>query len=492
MAGFRLIDVAKPFLPILPEVESPLERVPFDEKMVYTIFTALIYLFAEFPLTGISKDFQTATVNDPIYFLRGVFAASPKTLLEFGIFPIISSALLLQLLAGLKIIKVNFKIQKDRELFQTLTKLFAVSQYFILTNIFIFSGYYGANLSILQIALLNFQLCGAGLFITLLTEVVDKGFGFASGIMILNTAAVATNFIADTFGVSQIKIDAAGHTEAQGSLMNLIQSFRNKDTTILGGIIASFTRDYLPNFTTTVVVVLFAAIVCYLQSVRLELPVRSTRTRGVNNVYPIRLLNIGALALLFSYIVLFYVHIFSFILIQIVANNNQESIICKILGHYDNVNNLLAVPTFPLSLLTPPRSFFGGMVSQPLTFVVYTSFVVFTSICFASQWQNISGSSARDLAAEFKDQGITLTGRREQNIAKELDKIVPVASNTGAAMLALLAVTGELLGLKGKAAGIVIGIAGGFSLLELITLDYQQSGGQSALSSVLGAPNAGM
>lgn len=81
-----------------------------------------------------------------------------------------------------------------------------------------------------------------------------------------------------------------------------------------------------------------------------------------------------------------------------------------------------------------------------------------------------------------------MNGRREQSVAKELNKVIPVAAKTGAAILAAITVCGELLGLKGKAAGIVVGVAGGFSLLELITLDYQQSGGQSALTQVLGAP----
>lgn len=481
--------MAKPFLPLLPEVELPFETLPFDEKIVYTIFAGIIYLFAEFPLVGVSKDIQSFPINDPIYFLRGVFAATPRTLLEFGLFPIISSGLILQLLAGLKYIKVNFKIQQDRELFQTLTKLFALFQYFVLANIFIFSGYYGNNLTIVQILVLNAQLIGSGLCTIILSEVIDKGYGFISGAMIINTIVISTNFVADTIGITQIKIDDADNTEAQGALINLIQGFRSKNKTIVGGIISAFNRDYLPNLTTTFIVIIIAAIICYLQSCRVELAIRSTRARGMNNVYPIRLLSIGCLGLLFSYVNLFYIHIAAFILIQLVANNDPSSIICKILGHYENVNNILAVPTFPLSLLTPPRSLIGGLFSQPLTFIVFTLFIVSTSVWFAKKWQAISGSSARDVAVEFKDQGITLSGRREQNISKELDKVIPVASSTGAAILAVLAACGELLGLKGKAAGIIVGVAGGFSLLELITLDYQQTGGNSNLRAVLGTPS---
>ncbi|QLL33859.1 hypothetical protein HG536_0F01840 [Torulaspora globosa] len=486
MAGYRLVDIAKPFLPILPEIEISYEKVPFDDKIVYTICSGLIYLFGQFPLAAISKD--EVRVQDPLYFLRGVFGAEPRTLMEFGLFPIISSGLILQLLAGMKFISVNFKLQQDRELFQSLTKLFALLQYFVLANIFIFSGYYGENLSIVQIGLLNLQLVGAGFFAILVSEIVDKGFGFASGTMTINTIVIATNLIADTFGVSQVTVDADGHKEAQGSVINLLQGMRSKHKTFLGGLVSAFNRDYLPNLSMTLIVLGIGATVCYLQSFRLELPIRSTKARGMNNVYPIRLLHIGGLSVTFSYVLLTIIHLLAFVLIQLVARNDPTSIICKVLGHYETVNNLLYVPSFPLSLLTPPRSFFSGLFQQPLTFAVYSGFMLFTGIWFADQWQAMSGTSARDIAAQFKEQGITLTGRREQSVAKELEKVVPVASTTGATLLALVTIVGEFLGLKGKAAGMVVGVATGFSLLELISLDYQQSGGQSALAQVLGAP----
>ncbi|SCV03788.1 LAMI_0H10968g1_1 [Lachancea mirantina] len=491
MAGFRFIDLAKPFLPLIPEVEIPYEKIGFDEKVVYTIISALIYLFTQFPLAGVAKDVGAGSVQDPIYFLRSVFASEPRTLLEFGIFPIVSSALLLQLLAGLKIVKVNFKLRQDRELFQTLTKMIAILQYFLLANVFIFSGFYGENLSVVAIVLLNVQLVAAGIFATLLVEVVDKGYGFGSGAMAVSVVATATSFVADVFGVTQFPVDGDGHREAQGAFINLTQSLRSSHKTYTSAILGAFNRDYLPNLTTAFLVVGLAAVSGWLQNFRIELSIRSTRARGINNVYPIRLLYTGGLPLLFSYVLLFYIHIGAFILIQIVAKNDPSSLIYKLLGGYSSVNNLLYVPQFPLSLLTPSKSLIENLTRQPLTAFTFTAFLVVSSVWFAVVWQGISGSSARDISVQFKEQGITLTGRREQSVAKELEKVIPVASGAGAGVLAVIVATGELLGLKGKGASIVIGITSAFALLELITVDYQQSGGQSALAQVLGAPGGG-
>ncbi|CEP64722.1 Ssh1p LALA0_S13e01552g [Lachancea lanzarotensis] len=496
MAGFRLIELAKPFAPLLPEVELPYEKIGFDDKVVYTICAALIYVFGQFPLAGLAKNSgleeqgSAGAVLDPIYFVRGVFAAEPKTLLEFGIFPVVSSALIMQVLAGLKLVRVNFKVRQDRELFQTSTKLFAILQYVVLANVFIFSGYYGTALSVFQIVLLNLQLAAAGLFVTLLVEVIDKGYGFASGAMAITTINIATNFAADVLGVNQILVDSEGHREAQGAVINLFQSLRSSHKTIVGGIVGAFNRDYLPNLTTSLLVIALAGAVCLLNNFRFELPIRSTRARGVNNVYPIRLLYVGGLSVLFSYVLLFYIHILAFILVQVVARNDPSSLLYKIIGGYASSNNLLYVPQFPLSLLTPPKSFIECLTRQPFTPFVFSAFMIVTGIWFAGLWQAISGASARDISVQFKDQGITLTGHREQGITKELEKIVPVASTTGAGILAILVVVGELLGLKGKGASIIVGVSGAFSLLELITAEFQQSGGQSALTQVLGVTGA--
>ena len=70
------------------------KRSNFDDKVLYTVFICLIYVFAQLPLAGIEKDIKIF-INDPIYFLRGVFGTEPRTLLEFSVFSIVSSGLIM-------------------------------------------------------------------------------------------------------------------------------------------------------------------------------------------------------------------------------------------------------------------------------------------------------------------------------------------------------------------------------------------------------------
>ena len=55
--------------------------------------------------------------SDPFYWLRVILASNRGTLMELGISPIVTSGLVMQLLAGAKIIEVDQGLKEDRALF---------------------------------------------------------------------------------------------------------------------------------------------------------------------------------------------------------------------------------------------------------------------------------------------------------------------------------------------------------------------------------------
>ena len=57
--------------------------------------------------------------TDPLYVLRMMLASNKGSLMELGIQPIITSGMILQLLAGAGIINVDQSNAEDRELFQS-------------------------------------------------------------------------------------------------------------------------------------------------------------------------------------------------------------------------------------------------------------------------------------------------------------------------------------------------------------------------------------
>jgi preprotein translocase subunit SecY len=55
--------------------------------------------------------------SDPLYWLRVILASNRGTLMELGITPIVTSGMIMQLLAGASLIDVDFSLKEDRALF---------------------------------------------------------------------------------------------------------------------------------------------------------------------------------------------------------------------------------------------------------------------------------------------------------------------------------------------------------------------------------------
>ena len=55
--------------------------------------------------------------TDPFYWLRVILASNRGTLMELGISPIVTAGMVMQLLAGAKIIEVNQNLKEDKALF---------------------------------------------------------------------------------------------------------------------------------------------------------------------------------------------------------------------------------------------------------------------------------------------------------------------------------------------------------------------------------------
>ena len=99
---------------VLPEVEQPKKPVQFKDKVFWTGVTLFLYLVCcQIPLYGI----MSAESADPFYWIRAIIASNRGTLMELGISPIVNAGLVMQLLAGAKLISIDQSKKDDRELF---------------------------------------------------------------------------------------------------------------------------------------------------------------------------------------------------------------------------------------------------------------------------------------------------------------------------------------------------------------------------------------
>ena len=115
----RFLSLVKPALHLLPEVEQPDRKIPFRERILWTIIVLFIFLVCcQIPLYGV----QTTKSSDP-FWVRVLLASNRGTLMELGISPIVTSGLVMQLLAGSNIIEVNQSLKEDRALFSGAQKV---------------------------------------------------------------------------------------------------------------------------------------------------------------------------------------------------------------------------------------------------------------------------------------------------------------------------------------------------------------------------------
>lgn len=478
------MDFVKPFSSLIPEVELPYEKVVFDEKIVYTIGVSALYLLLSLPITGVSPN----KIADPFSWLRLPFASEAGTLLELGVLPLVTSAFLWQIFAGLKIIKVNFSNIIDRQRFQTLQKITAIFIAVVYASLLAFAGYFQridaftneastATSTIWTNLLIVSQLGLATGIITLLVELLEKGYGFGPGILAFITVNSATKFSGSLFGFLS---NPTTH-ESNGVVIQLFRNFFNKPIT--NSIYDIFTRSTETNFTQIYLVIPSLFLVMFLQNFRMDVSIKSSKVRSMVSNYPIRFLYCGTLPILFSYSILYNLNIITFTLTKIFGGSPYLAS-----WELDALTNKTYHLTSGLLYFLSPSTSGHCIYLNIVRFITFSLFVVITSSIFGSYWFTMSGSSGKDLAKQFKGQDIVVVGHRDATVAKELNKMISSASFVGSTVLGLIVGLTEATGLpKGLVVGVIAGVLSALSLLEQIMSEFQQTGAASSqFAQVLG------
>lgn len=173
---------------VLPDVAPAERKIPFKEKILYTAVTLFVFLVcSQLPLYGI----KTNSGADPFYWARVIMASNRGTCMELGISPIVTSGLVMQLLAGSKIIDVDNSVKADRDLLNGAQKLLGVLITIGEAVAYVVSGMYGdvRELGAVNAILIIMQLFFAGIIVICLDELLQKGYGMGSGISLF----IATN-----------------------------------------------------------------------------------------------------------------------------------------------------------------------------------------------------------------------------------------------------------------------------------------------------------
>lgn len=452
MSGqLRLLDLVKPFQSILPEVELPHKKVPFDEKITWTVVTALaFYVMGELPLYGI----VSADSSDPLYWMRTILASTRGTLMELGTTPIITSGLIFQLLGGVQLLDVNFDVKTDRELFQSAQKLLAILISIAHAVAIVFSGLYGApsDLGTGVVVLLILQLVAGGTFVILMNEILDKGYGFGDGISFFTTLSICQQVFWKAFSFTST--DYGRGPEYTGAVVAFFHYVWTRKS-FKQALIESFFRTHLPNLFQVYATIATFALTTYLISFRVNIPIKSNKARGAVTSYPIRLFYTGSMPI---YLLSSCTANFSLIS-QALFKQFPGNLLVRILGVWEaraGTQQSLAVSGLAYYIQSPFNA--AEALWDPLKTIFYTVFVVVACSLFSKTWAEISGSGPKDIAKSFKTQGIVIVGHRDVTVAKELCRIIPVAASVGGSIIGLICVSSDILGSLGSGTSILVAV----------------------------------
>ena len=443
---------------VLPEIPKPEKKPSLNERFIWTAIALVAYLvMATTPLYGLTG---TAAANNSSTFLRVVFASAQGTLMTLGIGPIVTAGLILQLLVGSDIIKLDMSDSSDRAIFGSATKMLTIIVIVGESLAYIYGGALG-TLTTNQDFVIFIQLVIASILVLLLDEMIQKGWGIGSGVSLFILAGVCQTVMWYTFSPIPFQV-SQGVTQLFGFIPETISEFFNNNVPSV--LIREFKYPSLLTFSLTIVMIL---VLIYVEGIRVELPITSIKYRGFQGVYPIKLL---------------YVSNIPVILVSALGAN--VTFFAKLLAGYSGSSppwwfrylavfptNSTAGGTQPIGgavyYLTPPASF-QATLADPIHSVIYLLYLVGMAVVFARLWVEIGGLNPRAVAKNLMDADVQVPGFRRSGLSIEqmLNRYIPTLTIIGGILIGLIAGVSDLFGVFGTGIGILL-------MVDIILQYYQ-------------------
>ena len=263
----------------LPEVEGPSQKfLSFKEKLKWTLVVLVIFfVLGVMPLFGLG-------INqlERFQFFSVILGAEFGSIISLGIGPIVTASIVLQLLNGSGILKLDLTKPEGKKTFQGLQKLMAIFFIIFESAVFVLMGglspgaaFIGTPIYAQLQLILIFQLFLGGIMVLFMDEVVSK-WGFGSGISLFIAAGVSKGIFVQAFNWLPGPSGIAGLTYSSGAVPALFQSLTAGDPTTAGLMFAALL------FTAIIFV-----MVVYAQAMKVEIPLSFGMVRGHGVRWPL-------------------------------------------------------------------------------------------------------------------------------------------------------------------------------------------------------------
>lgn len=390
--------------------------------------------------------------------------------MELGITPIVTSSMIMQLLTGLKLVVYDQSVKEERDLFESVQKLFGLLLTFITSFVYVVSGMYGptSELGWMTCGLLIFQLSLSGVIVLLLDELLQKGYGLGSGISLF----IATNICESVMwrAFSPMTMDTGRGKEFEGAVISLFHLLITRKDKIRA-LRYAFYRSALPNLFNLLATVAVFLVVVYFQGFRVELAVKNPKYRGQQGVYPIRLFYTSNTPI----IIISSLTSNLLILSQMLARRWEGSFLVSLLGRWSHDEQQSRPIGGLIYYLMAPASL-SAALADPLQLLCYLVFMLGGCAAVSRLWIEFSGTSSRDVARQLRDEGMTMKGYRDSALIDVLDRYIPTAALLGGLCIGALTVFADFIGAIGSGTGILLAVTTIFQYFEIFKREREELG----------------
>ncbi|MCX8187863.1 MAG: preprotein translocase subunit SecY [Nitrososphaeria archaeon] len=428
----------------LPEVRKPERKLGLGERLVWTAIVLIIYTLMGHALLYGVPEAAKLTGQSPL-IMSVIFAQKIGTLTTLGIGPIVTAGLILQLLVGAQIIKLDLSKPEDRAAFTAMNKLLTIAVILVESAVFTVSGMLGPLEPSMQL-IVFIQLVAATMLIVFMDELVQKGWGLGSGVSLFIAAGVAETIFTNLFSFIMLP---DGYY--QGIILAMIQA------AMKGGSFHEITyRGQFPDIIGLIGTISIFLLIIYLEALRIEVPIQHARVSGYTARYPIKFLYVSNIPVIFASVIFTNIYFFS-TMIWSRFNPTNTNPFLNAIGTFNATESGL-IPMGGLAYYVISPGSLGTAMNDPSRILIYSALMLLFCVLFAKFWVEVGGLSPSHIADQLIKAGMQIPGFRRAPtiVARLIGKYIRILTIVSAMIVAFMAIFGELFNVYGGGIGILL------------------------------------
>jgi len=295
--------------------------------------------------------------------------------------------------------------------------------------------------------------------VILVDEIMTNGYGMGSGISLFIATNICENIVWKAF--SPTTINTGRGVEFEGAVVALFYLLITRGNKFKA-LSHALTREGLPNITNLLATIAVFAIVIFFQGFRVNIPLKSHRTRGIVGSHPIKLFYTSNMPIILQTAVT--TNLFG--ISQALYARFPENFLVQLFGVWSKPGEVTSGLVYYIST---PHSF-GEALSDPLHFLTYVVFVLVSCSVLSYFWSEMSGSSAEKVYQQFESQDLEIQNYHSPAEAKKfLERQITIAVLFGGLCIGVLSIFADLLGAIGSGTGILLAVTTIYQYQEMLT-----------------------